>query len=56
MIAKWKSSKRDGKKISVPRYGDGRGDDCLGGEVATPAVFIEHAAAVASEPEPEPVA
>ena len=43
---------RDGKKISVPRYGDGRGDDCLEGEVATPAVLIEHAAAVASEPEP----
>ena len=38
---------RDGKKISVPRYDDGRGDDCLEGEVATPAVLIEHAAAVA---------
>ena len=43
---------RDGQKISVPRYGDGRGDDCLEGEVATPAAMIEHAAAVASEPEP----
>ena len=43
---------RDGKSIPVPRYGDGRGDDCLEGEVATPAVLIEHAAAVASEPEP----
>ena len=43
---------RDGKNISVPRYDDGRGDDCLEGEVATPAVLIEHAAAVASEPEP----
>jgi hypothetical protein len=45
---------RDGQKISVPRYGDRRGDDCLEGEVATPAVLIEHAATVA--PEPEPVA
>ena len=43
---------RDGKQISVPRYDNGRGDDCLEGEVATPAVLIEHAAAVASEPEP----
>jgi len=43
---------RDGKKISVPRYGERSGDDCLEGEVATPAVLIEHAAAVASEPEP----
>ena len=39
---------RDGKNISVPRYGGERGDDCLDGEVATPAVLIEHAAAVAS--------
>jgi hypothetical protein len=45
---------RDGKSISVPRYGDGRGDDCLEGEVATPAVSIEQAAAVAFEPEPVP--
>ena len=44
---------RDGKKISVPRYGARRVDDgCLEGEVATPAVLIEHAAALASEPEP----
>jgi hypothetical protein len=43
---------RDGKQISVPRYDNGRGDDCIEGEVATPAVLIEHAAAVASEPEP----
>ena len=44
--------KRDGKKISVPHYGArGVDDDCLQGEVATPAVLIEHAAAVASEPE-----
>jgi hypothetical protein len=40
---------RDGKSISVPRYHDGRSDDCLEGEVATPAVLIEH------EPEPEVV-
>ena len=31
---------------------NGRGDGCIEGEVATPAVLIEHAAAVASEPEP----
>jgi hypothetical protein len=52
---------RDGKKISVPRYDKGRVDDCLEGEVATPAVLIEHKDAVASEPAedaiaPEPVA
>jgi hypothetical protein len=52
---------RDGKKISVPRYDDGRGDDCLEGDVATPAVLIEHKDAVAPEPvedaiAPEPVA
>jgi hypothetical protein len=35
---------RDGESISVPRYD--RGDDCLEGEVAEPAVLIEH------EPEP----
>ena len=46
---------RDGQEISVPRYGDGRGDDCLEGEVATPAAMIEHAATVASEPEPAAV-
>jgi hypothetical protein len=44
---------RDGRKISVPRYGVRRvDDDCLEREVPTPAVLIEHAAAVASEPEP----
>jgi hypothetical protein len=43
---------RDGQRIPAPRYGRG---DVLEGEVATPAVLIEHAAAaVASEPEPEP--
>ena len=31
---------RDGEKISVPRYGDGRGDDCLEGEVATPMSML----------------
>ena len=43
---------RDGQKISVPRYGDGRGDDCLEGEVATPAAMIahEHQDAVAPGP------
>ena len=43
---------RDGKQISVPRYDNGRGDGCIEGEVATPVVLIEHAAAVASEPQP----
>jgi hypothetical protein len=47
---------RDGKTISVPRYDSGRGDDCLEGEVATPATMIEHTAAVAFEPEHKPVA
>jgi hypothetical protein len=59
VVFKWAGDDRemdliecDGKKISVPRYGGGRGDDCLEGEVATPAVLIEHAAPVASEPRP----
>jgi hypothetical protein len=50
---------RDGKSIPVPRYD--RGDDCLEGEVAEPAVLIEHApepepevALIEHEPEPEP--
>jgi hypothetical protein len=43
---------RDGREISIPRYDNGRGDGCIEGEVAIPAVLIEHAAAVASEPEP----
>ena len=45
---------RDGKKIPVPRYGDGRGDDCLEGEVAAPATMIAHEHqkdAVAPDPE-----
>ena len=41
---------RDGKNISVPRYSRGRGDDCVEGEVATPAVLIEHQDAVVPEP------
>jgi hypothetical protein len=41
---------RDGKKISVPRYDKGRVDDCLEGEVASPAVLIEHKDAIAPEP------
>jgi hypothetical protein len=51
---------RDGRRISVPRYDDGRGDNCLECEVATPAVLIEHAPAAAelvvveSEPDPAP--
>ena len=43
---------RDGKEISIPRYDKVRRDGCLEGEVATPAVLIEHAAPVASEPQP----
>ena len=41
---------RDGKNISVPRYSRGRGDDCVEGEVATPAVFIEHQDAIVPQP------
>ena len=41
---------REREEYLVPRYGNGRGDDCLEGEVATPAVLIEHATAVAPEP------
>ena len=48
-LARWSHRARR-EKISVPRYGDGRGDDCLEGEVATPATMIEHAAAVAPSP------
>ena len=46
---------RDGERIEVPRYGDGRTDDCLDGELTRPLALIEHDA----EPEPviaEPVA
>ena len=32
---------RDGKSIPVPRYNEGRGDDCVESEVAPPAVLIE---------------
>jgi hypothetical protein len=41
---------RDGKKISVPRYRSGRSDDCVEGEVATPAVLIEHQDAIVPQP------
>jgi len=41
---------RDGKSISVSRYDEGRGDNCLEGEVATPAVLIEHKDVIAPEP------
>ena len=52
---------RDGRSIPVPRYDNGRRDDCLEGEVATPAMLIEHKDAIAPEPvedanAPEPVA
>jgi hypothetical protein len=45
------SFERDGRTFTVPKYGGGRGDP-IEGEVATPAVLIEHAATVAPEPEP----
>jgi hypothetical protein len=41
---------RDGKAIPVPRYAEGRGDNCLEGEMAPQPVLIEH------EPEPEVLA
>jgi hypothetical protein len=41
---------RDGKTLSVPRHSRGRGDDCVEGEVATPAVLIEHQDVIAPEP------
>jgi|SRR5271166_3803448 len=44
---------RDGKRIPVPCYGR-TPDDCLEGEVATPAAMIGHQAD--AEPEPEQVA
>ena len=48
---------RDGRRIRLPRYDDGRGD-CVDGAVAAPTVLIEHehehAEAVRPEPEPEP--
>ena len=51
---------RDGRRLRMPRYDNGRHDesDCVEGEVTTPAMMIEHAAEVAEpvvvEPEPEP--
>jgi hypothetical protein len=60
---------RDGKRLVMPRYGsdraddadaDGRGDDCLEGEVAEPSVLIDLAPAAAEpgvvESEPDPAA
>ena len=41
---------RDGKTLSVPRHSRGCGDDCVEGEVATPAVLIEHQDVIAPEP------
>jgi hypothetical protein len=41
---------RDGKNISVPRYDSRRGDGCVEGEAATPAVLIEHQDAIVPEP------
>ena len=48
----WETIERDGQTIRVPSYDRARRDDDIEGELATPAVLIEHAAAVASEPEP----
>ena len=44
---------RDGRRIQLPRYDDGRGD-CVDGAVAAPTVLIEHEHAEAVRPEPEP--
>jgi hypothetical protein len=64
LVFKWEGDdldetvmERDGKSIAVPRYE--RGDDCLAGEVAKPAVLIEHApepeeVLIEREPEPSP--
>jgi hypothetical protein len=35
---------RDGKSIPVPRYDEGRGDDCIESEVAPPPMSIEQTA------------
>jgi hypothetical protein len=40
---------RDGKSIPVPRYDEGRGDDCVESEAAPPAVSIEHEDAIPPE-------
>ena len=42
-------SVRNASTPIVPRYDDGRGDDCLEAEVATRAVLIEHKDAIAPE-------
>jgi hypothetical protein len=47
---------RDGRSIPVPRYDNGRRDDCLEGEVATPAMLIEHKDAIAPEPVEDAIA
>ena len=46
------SFERDGRTFKVPKYGGDSGDP-IEGEVATPAVLIEHAATVAPEHEPD---
>jgi hypothetical protein len=48
--AKPEDGERDGKSISVPRYDSGRGDGCVEGEAATPAVLIERQDAAVPEP------
>ena len=52
----WETIERDGQNIRVPRYDGARRDDDIEGELSLPATMLEHAAAVESEPEPEPAA
>ncbi len=44
----------DDGKIRGPRYDDARRNDDIEGELAGPAMLLEHAAAVEFEPEPKP--
>jgi hypothetical protein len=52
----WDTIERDGQTIRVPRYDGSRRDDDIEGALAAAATMIEHAAAVETEPAPEPVA
>ena len=60
IIVSWRNSDGTVKDGDVewkpPTYDDGRGDDCLEGEVAAPAAMIEHEHQDAIAPDPEPVA
>jgi hypothetical protein len=52
----WETIERDGQTIRVPRYDGAQRDDDIEGELSLPATMLEHAVAVASEPQPQPVA